>query len=124
MEKKAVLLVDDSDVALMTGELVLRKIGQFEVRKARNGEEAVEMATADPPDLIVLDVVMPKMGGFDACRALRSHPATRGVPILMATTRGEAHNIEEGFAAGCNDYVTKPLNHTEVAEKLRGLLED
>jgi CheY-like chemotaxis protein len=124
MEKKAVLLVDDSDVALMTGELVLRKIGQFEVRKARNGEEAVEMAKADPPDLIVLDVVMPKMGGFDVCRALRSHPATRGVPILMATTRGEAHNIEEGFAAGCNDYVTKPLNHTEVAEKLRGLLED
>ena len=124
MEKKAVLLVDDSNVALMTGELVLRKVGQFEIRKAHNGEEAVEMAMAEPPDLIVLDVVMPKMGGFDVCRALRAYSATRGVPILMATTRGEAHNIEEGFAAGCNDYVTKPLNHTEVAEKLRGLLED
>ena len=124
MEKKTVLLVDDSDIALMTGELVLRKIGQFEIRKAHNGEEAVEMAMAEPPDLIVLDVVMPKMGGFDVCRALRAFPATRGVPILMATTRGEAHNIEEGFAAGCNDYVTKPLNHTEVAEKLRGLLEE
>jgi CheY-like chemotaxis protein len=124
MEKKTVLLVDDSNVSLMTGELVLRKIGQFEIRKAHDGEEAVEMATAEPPDLIVLDVVMPKMGGFDVCRALRAHPPTRGVPILMATTRGEAHNIEEGFAAGCNDYVTKPLNHTEVAEKLRGLLED
>jgi CheY-like chemotaxis protein len=124
MAKKTVLLVDDSNVSLMTGELVLRKIGQFEIRKARNGEEAVEMATAEPPDLIMLDVVMPKMSGFDACRALRSHPATQSIPILMATTRGEAHNIEEGFAAGCNDYVTKPLNHTEVAEKLRGLLED
>jgi CheY-like chemotaxis protein len=124
MEKKTVLLVDDSDIALMTGELVLRKIGQFEIRKARDGEEAVEMATAEPPDLIVLDVVMPKMGGFDVCRALRAYPATRDVPILMATTRGEAHNIDEGFAAGCNDYVTKPLNHTEVAEKLRGLLDD
>ena len=124
MEKKTVLLVDDSNVSLMTGELVLRKIGQFEIRKAHDGEEAVEMATAEPPDLIVLDVVMPKMNGFDACRALRSHPATRSIPILMATTRGEAHNVEEGFAAGCNDYVTKPLNHTEVAEKLRGLLEE
>jgi CheY-like chemotaxis protein len=124
MAKKTVLLVDDSNVSLMTGELVLRKIGQFEIRKARNGEEAVEMATAEPPDLIMLDVVMPKMSGFDACRALRSHPATQSIPILMATTRGEAHNIEEGFAAGCNDYVTKPLNHTEVAEKLRGLLDD
>ncbi len=124
MAKKTVLLVDDSNVSLMTGELVLRKIGQFEIRKARDGEEAVEMATTEPPDLIMLDVVMPKMSGFDACRALRSHPATQSIPILMATTRGEAHNIEEGFAAGCNDYVTKPLNHTEVAEKLRGLLED
>jgi CheY-like chemotaxis protein len=124
MEKKTVLLVDDSDISLMTGELVLRKVGEFEIRKAHNGEEAVEMAMAEPPDLIVLDVVMPKMNGFEACRALRSHPATQSVPILMATTRGEAHNIEEGFAAGCNDYVTKPLNHTEVAEKLRGLLED
>ena len=124
MEKKTVLLVDDSNVSLMTGELVLRKIGQFEIRKAHDGEEAVEMATAEPPDLIVLDIVMPKMSGFDACRALRSHPATRNIPILMATTRGESHNIEEGFAAGCNDYVTKPLNHTEVAEKLRGLLEE
>lgn len=124
MAKKTVLLVDDSNVSLMTGELVLRKIGQFEVRKARNGEEAVEMATTEPPDLIMLDIVMPKMNGFEACRALRSHPATQSVPILMATTRGEAHNIEEGFSAGCNDYVTKPLNHTEVAEKLRGLLED
>jgi CheY-like chemotaxis protein len=124
MEKKTVLLVDDSDISLMTGELVLRKVGQFEIRKAHNGEEAVEMAMAEPPDLIVLDVVMPKMGGFDVCRALRACPATRGVPILMATTRGESHNIKEGFAAGCNDYVTKPLNHTEVAEKLSGLLDD
>jgi CheY-like chemotaxis protein len=124
MEKKTVLLVDDSNVALMTGELVLRKIGEFEIRKAHNGEEAVEMAKAEPPDLIVLDVVMPKMGGFEVCRALRAHDKTRGVPILMATTRGEAHNIEEGFAAGCNDYVTKPLNHTEMAEKLAGLLEE
>jgi CheY-like chemotaxis protein len=67
-------------------------------------------------------VVMPKMNGFEACRRIRSDPATRGIPIIMVTTRGEMDNVEAGYASGCSDYVTKPINGLELLSKLEDLL--
>jgi len=91
----------------------------YEVQTALDGEEAVQKALADPPDLIVLDVVMPKLDGFETCRRLRENDATRAVPIIMLTTRGEGENRDNGFHAGCTEYLTKPLNMPEFLAKVR-----
>jgi CheY-like chemotaxis protein len=122
MNRKKILLVDDSKVASMTEEMILKKTGRFEFSVASDGEEAVQQALAECPDLILMDVVMPKMNGFDACRELRRHEATESVPIIMVTTRGEAESIEAGYQAGCNDYVSKPIDGVELLEKIEKLI--
>ncbi len=119
--KKKILLVDDSQTVLLMEKMILSK-GPYSVVTASNGEEAVLKATAEKPDLILLDVVMPKMNGFEACRALRAQDATSLTPIIMVTTRGEEPNVEAGYASGCSDYITKPINGPELLAKLRGFL--
>jgi DNA-binding response OmpR family regulator len=101
--------------------MILTK-GPYDLVTASDGEEAVTKAVSENPDLILMDVVMPKMNGFEACRRLRSEESTRTTPIIMVTTRGEAQNVETGFESGCNDYVTKPINTTELLSKLRNYL--
>jgi CheY-like chemotaxis protein len=118
--RKKILLVDDSNTILMMEKMVLRNA--YEVVTASNGEEAVERALKESPDLILMDVVMPKMNGFEACRRLRELEATRNVPVIMVTTRGEALNVEAGFESGCNDYITKPIDTVELWTKLKDQL--
>jgi len=120
---KKILLVDDSQTILMMERMILTK-GPYELVTASNGEEAVTKAFAEKPDLILMDVMMPKMNGFEACRRIRSDEATKKTPIIMVTTRGEVQNVEMGFESGCNDYVTKPINTTELLSKLRNYLGD
>ncbi len=122
MSRKKILVVDDSPVALMASTMILRRPGKYDLLEAKDGEEAVAIATAERPDLIVMDVVMPKMDGFEACQALREEEVTREIPIILATTRGEAENVEAGYASGCNDYVTKPINAMELTEKVESLI--
>jgi len=114
-----VLLVDDSTTALLMGETVLKKHTSFQVVTARDGEEAVVKAVAEKPDLILMDVVMPKMDGFTACREIRKKPALKGVPIIMVTSRGEPSNVQTGYESGCNAYLTKPINAEELLEMVR-----
>jgi PleD family two-component response regulator len=115
--KKKILLVDDSETALMMERIVLGK--DYDIVVAKDGTEALKVAVAEKPDLILLDVVMPKMGGFEVCRVLRSIDITRNTPIILVTTRGEAKNVEAGFASGASDYVTKPINHLELIAKIQ-----
>ena len=121
MPRKKILLVDDSNTALMMERTLLSK-SAYDVVVARDGREALRQAVDEAPDLIILDVVMPHMDGFQACRELRKLEATRAIPIIMVTTRGEPHNVENGFEAGCNDYVTKPINGPELVSKVRNLI--
>ena len=123
MSRKKILLVDDSNTILMMERMILTK-GPYDLVTASDGEEAIAKAIAELPDLILMDVVMPKMNGFEACRRIRENEVTRNTPIIMVTTRGEAQNVETGFDSGCNDYVTKPINGTELLSKLRNLLTD
>jgi DNA-binding response OmpR family regulator len=118
---KTILLVDDSNTILMMEKLVLKQAA-YKVVTACNGEEGVRRALLERPDLILMDVVMPKMDGFEACRRLRQEEATKDVPIVMVTTRGEPVNVETGFESGCSDYVTKPIDALELLAKLRNLL--
>lgn len=122
-KKKKILLVDDSLTALMLHRMVLGK-SAYELVTARDGREAVEKALAERPDLIVMDVVMPQLDGFQACRRLRAIEQTRGTPIILVTTRGEAESITNGFASGCTDYITKPVNGLEMLSKVKSYLGD
>jgi DNA-binding response OmpR family regulator len=123
MNRKKILLVDDSSTILMMEKFILRN-GPYDLVTAANGEEGVRKASEHLPDLILLDVIMPKMGGFEACRLIRSSESTSQIPIIMVTTRGEAANVEAGWANGCTDYVTKPINSIELLAKVRNFLGD
>ncbi len=121
MQRKKILCVDDSATILMMERMILSK-GPYDLVTATDGEEAVSKALAERPDLILMDIVMPRMNGFDACRRIRQEEATRDTPVIMVTTRGEVQNMENGFESGCNDYVTKPINAAELLTKLRNYL--
>ena len=95
---------------------------RYECVMAENGAIAVEMASSESPDLILMDVVMPTMDGFAACRQIRMRADTNGIPIIMVTTRGEANNVETGYESGCNDYVTKPIDGPELLAKIENLI--
>ena len=123
MGRKRILVIDDSRTVQMMVSMMLAREA-YVVTTAGDGEEGVRKALADPPDLILLDVVMPKADGFEVCRRLRSEPATQAVPIIMMTTRGEASNVEQGYASGCTDYITKPLDSIEFLAKVRDCLAD
>ena len=118
MTRKKILLVDDSNTILMMERMILTK-GPYDLLTASNGEEAVSRALSEKPDLILMDVVMPKMNGFEACRRIRGEESIKDTPIIMVTTRGEGQNVETGFQSGCNDYVTKPINGAELMAKLK-----
>jgi CheY-like chemotaxis protein len=117
-----ILIVDDSSTALLMEEMLLKKYTKFDLIVARNGQEAVEKAIAEQPSLILMDVVMPKMDGFAACREMRRHEKLRGVPIILVTSRGEPYNVEKGFESGCNDYLTKPIDSQELIQMVNGYL--
>ncbi len=121
MDRKKILLVDDSSTVLLMEKMILSK-HDYELVLARDGQECVEKAVAERPDLILLDVVMPRMDGFEACRKLRELEETRAIPVIMVTTRGELVSVESGYSSGCTDYVTKPINGLELLAKVRSCL--
>jgi CheY-like chemotaxis protein len=115
---KKILLVDDSGTALMITETLLRG-SPYQILTARDGLDAVTKATQELPDLILMDVVMPRMSGIEAVKAIRARESTRAIPIILVTTRGDGDSIESGFQSGCNDYVTKPISGPELLAKVR-----
>ena len=118
MSKKKILVVDDSRTALFMVTTILRK-ERYELVTASDGEQALEVAAAELPDLILMDVIMPRKTGFEACRELKRREDTKDIPVILVTTRGEGENVEAGFQSGCNDYVTKPINAQELLTKVR-----
>jgi DNA-binding response OmpR family regulator len=117
-ERKKILVVDDSKTALFMVTTILKK-GPYDLVTAHDGQQALEVAAAERPDLILMDVVMPHKTGFEACRELKGQPQTRDIPVILVTTRGEEQNVVLGFESGCNDYVTKPVNAQELLAKVR-----
>jgi DNA-binding response OmpR family regulator len=116
--KKKILVVDDSRTALMMVTTILKKT-PYDLVTAHDGQHALEVAAAERPDLILMDVVMPRMTGFEACRELKRAEETKAIPVILVTTRGEEEHVEAGFECGCNDYVTKPVNAQELLTKVR-----
>lgn len=130
MRKSRLLLVDDSmDNLQVVGGLL--KCDTMDILTATSGQETLRIARAEQPDLILLDVMMPGMDGYETCRQLKRHPATAGIPVIFLTARTETEDIVAGFDAGGVDYVSKPFRiaelrarvHTHIElHRLRGLL--
>jgi CheY-like chemotaxis protein len=118
---RKILLVDDSATVLMMERMILAS-ERFQIVTAANGEEAHARAKAEQPDLILMDIVMPKVNGIQACKAIKEDPETKHIPVILVTTRGEAESMEAGYSSGCNDYVTKPVNSAELLGKIRNIL--
>jgi CheY-like chemotaxis protein len=120
MARKKILLVDDAETILVLERMILGR--EYDLITARDGRQAVEKTATEQPDLVLLDIVMPAMDGIEACKAIRGNDATRSIPIIIVTTRGETQNVEAAYNAGCDDYVTKPINSQELLGKVRKLL--
>ena len=120
--KKRVLLVEDNPPTVDVLEMELKHLG-YEVRVATNGLEAVKMAVSAPPDLVVMDILLPELDGLEATRRLRENPSTRDVPILAATAKAMPGDKEKCLAAGCDDYIAKPFSHKELEVAIAGVLK-
>ena len=119
MTARKVLLVDDSSTTLMMERMILEKRTTYSVLTANSGEEAIEVALEEKPDLILMDVGMPTMSGFDACKLLRMNSHTKETLIILVTSHGEEASIASGFESGCNDYITKPISSGELVKMLQ-----
>jgi CheY-like chemotaxis protein len=118
---KILVAEDERDIRELIG-FTLRYAG-FEVELAINGTEAVEKAAAVQPDLIMLDVRMPKMTGYEACRLLKDDPATAEIPVVFLSAKGQEIEIEQGLASGALEYIVKPFAPDELANQVKDILK-
>ena len=122
MEKKSkILIVDD---AVDTVELLKKRFRSegYETSEAYNGEEALNKVPEYDPDLIVLDVMMPKIDGYEVCQRLKAEESTKYIPILMLTAKGEVEHKVKGLDIGADDYMSKPFDYKELSARVRSLL--
>jgi two-component system phosphate regulon response regulator PhoB len=116
-----VLVVEDEDALSALLQYNLDKEG-YQVTVAADGEEALVLIDETPPDLIVLDWMLPKVSGVEVCRRLRARPETRNMPIIMLTARGEETDRIRGLDTGADDYIVKPFSMSELAARIRAVL--
>ncbi|MCW5731560.1 MAG: response regulator [Alphaproteobacteria bacterium] len=114
----SVLVVDDEPNIVLSLEFLMKQAG-FDVRVARDGEAALAAMAERRPDVVLLDVMLPKRDGYDVCQTIRANPAWRDVRILMLTARGRDVEREKGLALGADDYITKPFSTRDVVERVR-----
>jgi len=122
--ESTVLIVDDNEQNLELLQAYLDTLG-CQLEAARDGLEAmarVEDSQRPLPDLILLDVMMPRMSGFEVCRKIKEDPRTRSVPVMMVTALNELGDIERGVESGTDDFVTKPVNKLELVTRVKSLL--
>lgn len=112
-----ILVVDDTPKNIQVLGTLLRREG-YQINVARNGLEALNIVSKAPPDLILLDVMMPKLDGFQTCRQLKQNAASRDIPVIFLTARTETEDIVQGFEIGAVDYVTKPFNPPELLSRV------
>ncbi len=117
-----VLIVDDNEQNVELLQAYLEEIEGTESRIAHDGLEALQAVTQDPPDLILLDIMMPNMSGFEVCKQLKENPTTRHIPIIIVTALNESSDYERGMEAGADDFLTRPFNRIEFIARVRSLL--
>ncbi len=120
---RTVLLVDDEPNIILSLEFLIEQAG-YEARVARDGEAALKAIEERKPDLVLLDVMLPKRDGFDVCERIRANPAWDDVRIVMLTAKGRDSERERGLALGADAYITKPFSTRDAMEQIRRLLDD
>jgi DNA-binding response OmpR family regulator len=116
-----ILVADDDPDILALVRFRLERDG-YEVLSAPDGETALDLALARTPDLAILDVMMPRLDGYEVTRRLREHGPTTGIPIILLTARVQEPDLERGFEAGADDYVTKPFSPQALGERIQAAL--
>jgi CheY-like chemotaxis protein len=131
-EKHRILIVDDNRSLVLAAERVLQKAG-FDVLTAYDGVEGLEKARAEKPDLIILDIMMPRMDGYEVCRHLKNDPATAQIPIIILSAKGEVDEkksapaiglkeVYAGYELGVNNFLTKPVTASDILNAIKGEL--
>lgn len=118
---KRVLVVDDEPNIVMSLEFLMRRAG-FEVAVARNGREALDALDGTPPDLLLLDVMMPEFDGYEVCERVRSRAEWNQTKIIMLTARGRDIERERGLSLGADAYITKPFSTRDLVEHVKRML--
>jgi DNA-binding response OmpR family regulator len=118
---RRILVADDEPHIVTALEFMLRRAG-YDVEIARSGEEALQQVERRLPDLVLLDVMMPVLSGYDVCERLRARPEWKGVKVVMLSARGREAETSRGLAAGADLYVVKPFSNRELLQKIAALL--
>ena len=121
MAKGRILVVDDEIYIVHILDFSLGMEG-YEVITALDGEQALEKARAEKPDLIVLDIMMPKLDGYETCKMLKAEAGTRDIPVILLSAKGRNVDQKIGFEVGADDYITKPFSPRKLVERINAIL--
>ena len=121
MEKPRVVIADDDPDIRRLVQITVSNAG-CDVTVAADGEEALDLIRQAPPDLVILDVLMPRVDGWEVAKELKADPQTAAIPIMFLTSRGQEHDVLEGFNSGAADYMVKPFSPRELQVRVRAIL--
>lgn len=122
MSEKKILIVDDEPSIVLSLDYLMRKNG-FQPFIARNGEEALTIAEKEIPELVILDIMMPEMDGYEVCEKLRANPLTNSIKIIFLSAKSGKEAIEKGMSVGADKYLTKPFNTKQIMQEVINLLQ-
>ena len=120
---KTILIVDDEAYIVTSLEYVMQSAG-FEVAVAYDGEEALQKVAETVPALVILDLMMPKLDGFEVCRKIRENPLWKGIRIIILTAKGRDVERKKGMSLGADDYMTKPFSTRDILNRVKELLAE
>ena len=118
---KKILIADDEPNIVTSLEYLMQKSG-YEVKIARNGDEALALVASFQPDVVLLDVMMPRKSGYEVCQQIREHPDWQRIKIVMLSAKGREAEVNKGLSLGADTYVTKPFSNQELIDKIDALL--
>ncbi|MBI2606430.1 MAG: response regulator [Deltaproteobacteria bacterium] len=118
-----ILLAEDDENILSIASLALERVGGHAVMTARDGFETLAAAETARPDLVLLDVMMPKLNGFDTCARLKADPRTRDIPVIFLSARAQAHEIQRGMSIGALGYILKPFDPMTLPRQIEEILK-
>jgi twitching motility two-component system response regulator PilG len=121
MEKNRILVVEDEESLLKLESILLSAKG-YNVTGVMDGKSALEEVMANPPDLVLLDVMLPELDGFEVCRLIKENPDIRHIPVVLLTAKKNSQDIERGRQVGCDAYITKPFKSSKVLDVIQELL--
>ncbi len=122
MLNEKIVIADDEPHILLSLKYVIGKMGGYQVFPAENGDQAIQMIKEEMPKLVILDVMMPKMSGYEVCEKLKTDDKFKDIYIILLTAKGQETDKEKGFALGANEYFTKPFDPDKLLQKIKSIM--